>query len=603
MTPTPTQRIPLSNTSETSWMTTISRIAYLLAIFVAFLSLCAGGFFILTPNIVANALGIAPMFVQIGVSICVLIFTAIAGLLVGNVQRELSHANDITQRLKETRDRYAEILESSGAGAWERNLLDDSLYVSDHWRSLFGYDEQHAPKTYAELLESVHPDDVSALKETLTHAIGGGMRVYKTDYRLKTNSGNWRYIIEEGTIERTSDGIPMHVSGSTRDISAIREAEELLRRRTDELRKANERIHEEMLNTKKFAQAVASSNEAILITDTTGIILYANNAWEALTGVSPEKALGTYAIAPFEALSPISVAQSVRQTFHDGTTLFTDDLAGTRGNNTPYNAEVYIAPISEHHTPIFYTAIFSDVTKRKAVDKAKTEFVSLASHQLRTPLSTIRWYTEMLLSENMAIPEESRSYIKEIYDANKRMIELVESLLNVSRLDLGTMRWIPEPIRPIEAAKTALKELQPLAREKHITIIESFATDAPDIMFDRAQMHMIFQNLLSNAVKYTPQNGVVEITIQKEGTEHLFFSVKDNGYGIPADQQSRIFNKMFRADNAKAVDATGTGLGLYIIKHIIESDGGSIHFDSEVGKGSTFYGILPIQPIRKVAEE
>ncbi len=254
-----------------------------------------------------------------------------------------------------------------------------------------------------------------------------------------------------------------------------------------------------------------------------------------------------------------------------------------------------MSPVVENGKAIFFTVIAGDITKRKEIDLAKTEFVSLASHQLRTPLSAIRWYTEML-KKGMggSITDTQKSYLDEVYNANLRMIDLVNSLLNVSRIDMGTVQSEPERICIPPVVKNVLGELAPRIAEKKLTVRETYAPDMPEHWFDPQQMRMIFQNLLSNAVKYTPEGGIIKVVAHPEG-ENIFFSISDSGIGIPKEQQPQIFNKLFRADNAREVDTTGTGLGLYIIKSIIEKTGGSLRFESEIGKGTTFYGILPIQ--------
>ncbi len=518
-----------------------------------------------------------------------------------SIQKKSRANTQVIERLQETRDRYAEALEGSGLGTWERTFPDGTVYMSEHWCSLFGYTEADAPKTNTALIALAHEDDRPIIEQMLRHSVDGGMHFYKAEYRLRTGAGDWRYVIDEGAVEHDSmDRTKVRITGSTRDITALHDAEEILKHRTNELREANTRIQEEILNTRKFAQAVAASGDAIVITDTEGYIVYANDAWRVLTGISPETAIGTHLLSPFEEKSSATVIRAIRYAIKTSERYTTDELSGTHPNKTNYDAELSLFPVIEQGKATVHTAIIIDVTTRKAVDKAKTEFVSLASHQLRTPLSAIRWYAEMLLSDmSMPLEKDQHTYVQEIYDANKRMIELVDALLNVSRLDLGTMQWIAQEQNITEIVTTAIKELEPLSTRKHIEIATSFAPDIKPIMFDHGQLHIIFQNLLSNAVKYTQEGGFVEVVVHMEGTDRIFFSVKDNGYGIPVEQQANIFNKMFRADNAKAVDASGTGLGLYIIKNIIEHAGGSIRFESALAKGTTFYGILPIQASAK----
>jgi signal transduction histidine kinase/methyl-accepting chemotaxis protein len=252
-----------------------------------------------------------------------------------------------------------------------------------------------------------------------------------------------------------------------------------------------------------------------------------------------------------------------------------------------------------------------DITNEKEIDKAKTEFVSLASHQLRTPLSAINWYSEMLLAGDAGkLSEEQERYLKEIYTGNQRMVALVNALLNVSRLDLGTFIVEPTLIDLPEMIKSVLTELKSFIAERKLTVEENYAKNLPKFNADHNLLRIIFQNLLSNSVKYTSENGkvAVSVNVTKKGEKFgekimeidaLTVSVSDSGIGVPLNQKDKIFSKLFRADNAKESEAEGTGLGLYLVKSIIDKTGGEIWFDSEEGKGSVFYVFLPLTGMKR----
>lgn len=239
----------------------------------------------------------------------------------------------------------------------------------------------------------------------------------------------------------------------------------------------------------------------------------------------------------------------------------------------------------------------TDVTLEREVDKAKTEFVSLASHQLRTPLSSINWYTEMLLDEDAGkITKNQREYLEEIYAGNQRMVELVNSLLNVSRIELGTFTVEPTPTDIIEIAESVVKELKPQIKQKKQKLQTDYAKDIPTMNVDQKLFRIIFQNLLSNAVKYTPDKGEIILKVLQEKNK-LVVQVKDTGYGIPEKQQEQIFTKLFRADNVQ--DMEGTGLGLYIVDAIVRDAGGEITFNSIENEGTTFEVTLPLSGMKE----
>lgn len=242
-----------------------------------------------------------------------------------------------------------------------------------------------------------------------------------------------------------------------------------------------------------------------------------------------------------------------------------------------------------------------DITIEKNVDKAKTEFVSLASHQLRTPLTSVSWYTEMLLSGDAGrLSREQKKYLKEVYSGNKRMIALVNALLNVSRLELGTFAIEPKQVDVIALAKSAIQEQKQLIRVKKITLSSVYPQKPLIAQADEKLLYIVLQNLLSNAIKYTPREGFITFELTRdEKKNNYLLTFSDTGYGIPKHQQARIFSKLFRADNIIDKEIEGTGLGLYIVKSILDRAGGKIWFKSKENKGSTFFVSLPMEGLRK----
>ena len=254
-------------------------------------------------------------------------------------------------------------------------------------------------------------------------------------------------------------------------------------------------------------------------------------------------------------------------------------------------------------------SVFRDVARELELERIKTEFVSIASHQLRTPLSTVNWYSEMLLSNDVgSLNEKQQDYMKEIYQGNQRMIDLVNALLNVSRLEVGAFIVEPTQVDTKEVVHNVIKDLDPQLKEHGIKMEETFDKNLPKIQADYSLVHMILQNLVTNAIKYTStkvgislslQDGVLINSKDRKDLSGVLIKVYDDGMGIPEAQKERVFTKLFRADNARMRDPAGSGLGLYIIKSIIDQTGGEIWFDSEENKGTTFYVLAPISWMEK----
>jgi signal transduction histidine kinase len=231
----------------------------------------------------------------------------------------------------------------------------------------------------------------------------------------------------------------------------------------------------------------------------------------------------------------------------------------------------------------------------KELDRNRTEFVSVVAHQLRTPLSAIKWTVDLLINGSLGkITNDQRTFILKMKDTNERMIKFVGDLLSASRIESGIFSYIFTETDIIPIADVAFDELVPQAREKNINLTFKKPHDKlPLVSIDPDKIKAVLQNLLENAIKYTSEGGSVELSIYEEDKK-IFFAVKDNGMGIPKEDSLRIFQRFFRAPNAVKEKSEGTGLGLYLVKEIIEKHGGNVWFESVENKGSTFYCAIPV---------
>lgn len=238
-------------------------------------------------------------------------------------------------------------------------------------------------------------------------------------------------------------------------------------------------------------------------------------------------------------------------------------------------------------------SVIRGVEQIAKLNKMKTEFVSVASHQLRTPLSAIKWETELLLSKFSAgLADKQKEGIETINLLSVRMTRLVNDLLDVARIDQGRLFLKKEPINLGGVTKEVIENILPLANAKNVRVVFNPPQNVPSVLGDPEKLKLAIENLLSNSVKYTPSRGKVIISLEKKDGL-LIFAVSDNGVGIPDNQQSQVFNKFFRSDNAVKYQTEGTGLGLYIAKNIIDQLGGKMWFESKEGAGSTFSFALP----------
>lgn len=245
---------------------------------------------------------------------------------------------------------------------------------------------------------------------------------------------------------------------------------------------------------------------------------------------------------------------------------------------------------------------------QKGVDQTKNDFVTLASHQLRTPISAISWFAELLLNGDAGkLTNEQRNDIEQIYASNKRMAALVGDMLTVSSLEMKSL-----PVKSIECniadtSRAVLKDMKKtLLAGRALTIDELYAKYLPKVMLDPQIIQTVLHNLLSNAIKYTPDGGTITIHIftseerlRRTSQGSLLIEIKDTGYGIPKAAQAKLFSKFFRGANITEKDTDGTGLGLFIVKNLLEYVGGTISFTSRKNAGSTFVVTLPLEGMEK----
>ncbi len=372
-------------------------------------------------------------------------------------------------------------------------------------------------------------------------------------------------------------------------------------------KKVSERTKDlEQIRSKSEA-ILASIGDGLVVVDKEGRINYINKSFEEMLGWKAEEIIGKsmVQVVPREDIhgTKVSFKERILTQVLSGEKFvanLTNPFYYIRKDTSRFPTSSIVAPVILDGKTVGAVEVFRDITKEKEIDKAKTEFVSLASHQLRTPLSTVNWYSEMLLAGDAGkVTPDQKKYLEEIYAGNQRMVELVNTLLDVSRIELGTLIIESKPTNIVKLTQSVLDEHKLLITEKRIILTSSFSKKIPLIKTDPKLLRMVIQNIVSNAVKYTSDGGKIYIsTVMIDGSD-ILMKIRDTGYGIPKDQQNKIFTKLFRADNVIGKDTEGTGLGLYIARSIVEQAGGKLWFDSTENRGSIFYVTLPLHKPKK----
>lgn len=226
--------------------------------------------------------------------------------------------------------------------------------------------------------------------------------------------------------------------------------------------------------------------------------------------------------------------------------------------------------------------------KLKEMDETKDEFISMASHQLRTPLTSVKGYLSMVLEGDMGkVNPKQEKLLDQAFISSQRMVYLIADLLNVSRLKTGKFVIMSAPANLADIVEGELNQLNEVAKGKKVKIVYKKPKNFPSLLLDETKIRQVVMNFADNAIYYTQAGGRVEIEV-KEDKNNIYFTVKDNGLGIPKEEQKNLFTKFYRASNARKVRPDGTGLGLFMAKRVVAAQGGSILFESTEGKGSIF---------------
>ena len=354
-------------------------------------------------------------------------------------------------------------------------------------------------------------------------------------------------------------------------------------------------------NQKQKLEAVLRGiGEGVFVTDEKRRILMVNKAMEKISGFTENELLGTVYNERLKFVSEKTGKELLRipKTIHERGDSARPEEPGLliRKDGKKIAVDGIGAPYKDSKGQVIGgVGVIRDVTNERNLDRVRSDFISLASHQLRSPLTGIKWLVELLQTSHGMKDDEVTEYIKKIGESNQRLIELVNDLLGVSRIESGALeeRMRKRSMKLKTVLSGALVEVDLLAKEKR-TIIEGIkeVDERIELRGDETQMVQVFANILNNAVRYSPEGSRVIIGVKRKRSRVVVL-VEDNGMGIPKRQMKRLFEKFFRGDNV-AKGTVGSGLGLYVVKRLLEAHGGKIRIESKEGKGTKVYVELPI---------
>ncbi len=332
-----------------------------------------------------------------------------------------------------------------------------------------------------------------------------------------------------------------------------------------------------------FQLAVKNAFNHIIITDTDGKIVYANSAVERITGFSSEEVIGKTPRL-WGGQMPEGFYKKMWHRIKIEKKPFEGEIRNIRKNGTPYTAHSIISPVvDEKGELIGFIGTEEDITKQKELESMRSEFISVTAHQLKTPLTGMKWHLELLREETKQLPK-TKQIVADVTSATESLISLVDRLLNISRIESGRIAFRPERFSAADTIEKIATDMSEQFEHKN-HIIELYLQPIP-VETDPSFFREIILNLLSNAEKYTPENGTISVRLEKRD-KHIVVRVTDSGSGIPKSEQKYIFKKYFRAQNVRQI-SNGSGLGLYFVKELVDVCQASISFTSIEGKGTEF---------------
>lgn len=349
------------------------------------------------------------------------------------------------------------------------------------------------------------------------------------------------------------------------------------------------------LNYAKAQALFSSIGEGLIVINQYGIIEQVNEMISQILGFQPSELIGKRFMEVIRAVNEDGsiidpLDRPIIRTYLTGSPVVDRTFYLTK-YNTAVPVDINASPYMLNGIPCGAVEVIHDLTEEYAKQQIQSEFISLASHQLRTPLSSIYTYAQMLSGGyGGKLNDRQANFVSIIEHAATRMNELVHSLLNITRLEAGNISVDSKPIDVSYLCNEVVQSLAEEANSKNIDI-SLVSDDSFEINTDPTLLRELINNLVSNSIKYTQRGGWVIVKI--EVRDRIVISINDNGFGIPEKAKSHVFSKFYRAKNIVKYDVSGTGLGLYLAKQVADKLGGDLWFNSEVGKGTSFYFSLP----------
>ena len=522
----------------------------------------------------------------------------------GKVYRVTGIADDISDRkmaeqaLQESQKRYTLAVSAGKVGVWDWNLQTNEIYVDPLLKATLGYADGEISNHIDEWGKLVHPDDSEKVMVVADAYLQGSTSEYIVEHRMLHKDGSIRWFLARGTAIRDASGKAYRLMGTDTDITERKLAEAAL-----------------LKSEERFRSLVANVPGAIYryAWDSHQTIEYISDAIAYISGYSPEEFIGNQ-VRTFTSIIDPQDIPLVEISLRDAVALKKSFAMEYRivqpDGSIRWVADRGQAKYGESGEVLWIDGVIFDISdrkqaeeeirnalaKEKELNELKTRFITMASHEFRTPLSTILSSADLLeyyVEENST--EKQLEHIQRIQNACLNMTQLLNDVLVIGRAEAGKLEFKPSPINLVQFCRDLVEEMQLGAGYQHRITFELVQDRLPMTEFipclDEKLLRYILNNLLSNAIKYSPSGGNISLRLDYQDN-HVILQVEDDGIGIPPEDKDHLFEPFYRGKNVDNI--AGTGLGLAIVKRSVGLHGGQIDFNSKIARGTTFTVTLPL---------
>ncbi len=505
----------------------------------------------------------------------------------GQIENITGTLIDITDRvttqqaLTASEERYELVASSFNDGIWDWDVTNDSVYLSPRWKEMLGYSCDELSNTLSTWHNLIHPDDLEKVFDVVDIFFKSTETFYENIHRLKHKNGNYLWILARGIAVRDSNNKTLRLFGSHTDITRLRTTEETLLQRERELN-----------NVVNFsADGIVTFTEESLVSSV-------NPAFLEITGFKKDELLmisqsqfSKKMLAISHPAKPYSLEIGQDEPFLmqvlNIENLPVKNLGLSLHNNSPVYRTLRLTKYYLNQSIMPTVMYFRDVTLETEMDRMKSEFLSVAAHELRMPLSSMYGYCELLLNREFDSLTQ-RDILQTIYGQCTSVVEMINDLLDLARIETGSEQSFNFSFEPfVGIIKEALSSLK-MHGDFHKIEVHYFIDESLLIYAETEQIKRALVNVLSNAFKYSPSHRKVILEIKQRvnsrGVEEIGVTVEDKGIGMSPQQISRLFERFWRADNVR--DIVGSGLGMALVKEIVDFHQGEIEIESELGQGT-----------------